>query len=350
MDTEEVYLPCHNVKAHPITLTQYIQSEQAKLGPKATGALSNVLHSIEIASKYISSRVRAAGLLNLYGLEGNVNVQGEEQKKLDVISNDAFITAMVRCKQICLMVSEENEKPMFVKESSDAKYVIAFDPLDGSSNIDANASIGTIFSIWKRQSEKDKEPQLSDVLQKGDSLVCAGYALYGSATLLVLSTGNSVDGFLLDPATGEFVLTLPKIRTPTKGNIYSINEGNSKYWHEGTKQYVESVKNPKDGKNPYSARYIGSMVADVHRTLVYGGVFCYPADTKSKEGKLRLLYEAIPMAFLVEKSGGKAVDGYQRILDIQPTDIHQRTPVFLGSSQDVDQILEFHAKQPKPSK
>eukprot|EP01089_Gocevia_fonbrunei_P007100 TRINITY_DN18138_c0_g1_i1.p1 TRINITY_DN18138_c0_g1~~TRINITY_DN18138_c0_g1_i1.p1 ORF type:complete len:336 (+),score=70.08 TRINITY_DN18138_c0_g1_i1:109-1116(+) len=331
----------HVRRAHPITLTQYILASQQKR-PEASGDLSILLHSIEIASKYVSAQVRAAGLLNLYGLQGEVNVQGEEVKKLDVIANEAFITALKRSQKVCIMASEEDAEPIIVEDHLSAKYVVAFDPLDGSSNIDANASIGTIFAIYKRLSPTSERPTVKDLLQPGTNLVAAGYTLYGSATLMVLSTGEGVNGFMLDPSCGEFVLSLSDIVMPNKGNIYSVNEGNSKFWLESTKKYVDGVKNPEKG-NPYSLRYIGSMVADVHRTLVYGGVFMYPGDTRAKDGKLRLLYEANPMAFLSVKAGGGAVTGSSNILDVVPTDIHQRVPVFLGSKENVEEISKLHS-------
>jgi len=237
------------------------------------------------------------------------------------------------------MVSEENENVVHVEDSK-AHYVCVFDPLDGSSNIDANVSIGTIFGIYRNP--KSGPATEADVLQPGSKLVAAGYTMYGSATLLVLTTGKGVNMFTLDPTTGEFVLSHKNVKTPTKKNIYSINEGYCKFWHEPLKRYINHIKDPKTDKDVYSQRYVGSMVADVHRTILYGGIFMYPADTRSKDGKLRLLYEANPMAFIVEQAGGKATTGSQRILDIQPTNIHQRCPVFLGSVQNIDELESFY--------
>ena len=219
-------------------------------------------------------------------------------------------------------------------------YVVAFDPLDGSSNIDANVSIGTIFAIYRKPSGEKEKATVNDILLPGNKLVASGYCMYGSATILVITTGNGVNGFTLDPSTGEFVLSHPNIKTPNKKNIYSINEGYSKYWYDPVRKYVEKIKDPQDSKSIYSARYVGSMVADVHRTILYGGIFLYPADTRSKEGKLRLLYEANPMAMIVEQAGGVATTGEQRILDIIPTDIHQRVPIILGSK---DNVAEFQS-------
>jgi len=322
-----------------ITLTHFIL-DQGRKHPEATGQLSILLNSIEIASKYISSKVRAAGLLRLLGMEGSTNVQGEAVKKLDVIANESFITCLKRSGMVRVMVSEENEETLLVSDST-GHYVAVFDPLDGSSNIDANVSIGTIFGIYRRDT-KDK-PTPDEALQPGSKLVAAGYTMYGSATMIVLTTGHGVDAFTLDPSSGEFVLTHPQIKTPSKKNIYSINEGYSKFWDPKLLKYIEHIKNPASDKDVYSQRYVGSMVADVHRTILYGGIFLYPADTRSKDDKLRLLYEANPMAMIIEQSGGKATDGKIRILDIQPTSIHQRTPVFLGSTQNIDELMQFIA-------
>ena len=329
-------------KAQPVTLTQFILSTQQK-NPNATGNLTILLHSIEIAVKFISSRVGAAGIFDLYGLDGNVNVQGEEVKKLDVLSNEAFITALRRSRKVCVMVSEENADPIIV-EGSDGTYTCVFDPLDGSSNIDANVSIGTIFGIYHRESAEGQHCT-ADVLQRGTSLCAAGYAVYGSATLLVLSLGDGVHAFTLDRTVGEFILTNECIQIPRRGKIYSINEGNAKFWDEPTRRYVHGVKFPEGDKaQPYSLRYVGSMVADVHRTMVYGGIFAYPGDVRAPSGKLRLLYEANPMAFLMEQAGGRATTGTQRILEVEPKNIHQRVPVFIGSPDDVADLENEYRK------
>jgi fructose-1,6-bisphosphatase I len=323
-----------------VTMTHFILEEE-KRAPHATGQLSNLLHSIEIASKYISSKVRAAGLFRLLGVEGSTNATGDQVKKLDVIANESFITSLKRSHKVSAMVSEENENIIFV-EGSAGKYVCVFDPLDGSSNIDANVSIGTIFGIYRTEGAPATE---RDVLQPGTKLVAAGYTMYGSATILVLTTGNGVNMFTLDPTSGEFVLTHPNVKTPEKKNIYSVNEGYCKFWFDPLKKYIEHIKNPKTDKDVYSQRYVGSMVADVHRTILYGGIFMYPADTRSKDGKLRLLYEANPMAMIIEQAGGKATTGTGRILDIQPTSIHQRCPVFLGSKKNVEELEAFLKQQ-----
>eukprot|EP01102_Stenamoeba_stenopodia_P020701 TRINITY_DN816_c0_g1_i1.p1 TRINITY_DN816_c0_g1~~TRINITY_DN816_c0_g1_i1.p1 ORF type:complete len:354 (-),score=91.61 TRINITY_DN816_c0_g1_i1:96-1082(-) len=323
----------------PLTLTHYILSDQ-QTHKEATGDFSILLHAFEIASKYVSSKVRAAGLFDLYGAEGSVNATGDTVKKLDVLANDAFITSLKRCRKVCIMASEENTEHILV-EDSNGHYVAVFDPLDGSSNIDVNISIGTIFGIY-RKLDTNKPATIEDILQPGTALVAAGYTMYGSATQLVYTTGHGVHGFTLDPSSGEFVLTHPDIKIKPSHPIYSVNEGNWLYWDEPTKKYVESVKCPASGK-PYSLRYVGSMVADVHRTLIYGGIFMYPGDKNSKDGKLRLIYEANPMAFIAEAAGGKASTGTQRIREIQPTSIHQRTPVFLGSKDLVTALEKFYS-------
>lgn len=278
------------------------------------------------------------------GAAGNTNVQGEDQKKLDVLSNEIMINALRASGKAAVLVSEENDEAIIVGEkqsgstfeSNKGKYCVVFDPLDGSSNIDAGVNIGTIFGIYLVK--EGSKGTVEDVLRPGREMVAAGYCMYGSSANLVLTTGNGVNGYTLDNQIGEFILTHPNITLPNRGKIYSINEGNSCYYHEPVLEYLQSVKFPKGDKKPYSARYIGSMVADVHRTLLYGGIFGYPEDKKSKSGKLRLLYEAFPMAFLTEQAGGVATTGTQRILDIQPKSIHERCPVFLGSKDDVNDL------------
>jgi fructose-1,6-bisphosphatase I len=321
-----------------MTLTHFILEEESKF-PQSTGQLSILLHSIEIASKYISSKVRAAGLFRLLGAEGSTNATGDQVKKLDVIANEAFITSLKRSHTVSVMVSEENEKVITVQEST-GHYCAVFDPLDGSSNIDANVSIGTIFGIYRKSSTGPVSE--ADVLQPGNKLVAAGYTMYGSATIMVLTTGTGVNMFTFDPTSGEFVLSHANVKTPAKRNIYSVNEGYYKFWQEPLKKYINHIKDPKTDKDVYSQRYVGSMVADVHRTILYGGIFMYPADSRAKDGKLRLLYEANPMAMIVEQAGGKASTGTSRILDIQPTSIHQKCPVFLGSVQNVEELESYY--------
>jgi len=323
-----------------ITLTRHVLSEQFRLGEAATGDLTFLLNAIQLTSKFIATNVRKARLINLVGLAGDTNVQGEEQKKLDVLSNDIMINALRASGKTAVLVSEELEEAVIVEGRNKGKYCVVFDPLDGSSNIDAGVNIGTIFGIYKVR--PDSEGTITDVLRPGSEMVAAGYTMYGSSANLVLSTGKGVNGYTLDAALGEFILTHPNIQIPPRGKIYSFNEGNSMYFHPPVIAYLKSIKYPNPPKSPYSARYIGSMVADVHRTLLYGGIFGYPDDKKSKKGKLRLLYEAFPMAFLTEQAGGVATTGTQRILDIHPTHIHERCSVFLGSKDDVEDLKKFY--------
>jgi len=319
-----------------LSLTRFIIGEQRKI-PSSTGELTQLLVSIQTACKAISTAVRKAGIANLFGMAGDVNVQGEEVKKLDILANELFINMLRSSFTTCLLVSEENKTVIEVEKDKQGKYVVCFDPLDGSSNIDCLVSIGSIFAVYKKAT--DTEPNVVDALQPGRTLVAAGYALYGSATMLVLSTGNGVNGFMLDPSIGEFVLTDPNMRIKEKGKIYSLNEGYASLWDPAVKEFVESRKAVKAG-----ARYVGSMVADVHRTLKYGGIFMYPATVDSPKGKLRLLYECNPMAFIMENAGGMATNGKIHILDIVPKDIHERSPIFLGSKDDVQDILDLYQK------
>jgi len=327
-----------------MTLTRFVLAEQRRRAPDATGDLTLLLSTIQSAVKAISSAVRKAGIAKLFGIAGETNIQGEEVKKLDVLSNDLFINLLRSSFTTCLLVSEENENIIEVETERQGKYIVCFDPLDGSSNIDCLVSIGSIFGIYKKIS--DGPPSVKDALQPGRNLVAAGYALYGSATALVLSTGHGVHGFMLDPAIGEFILTDHDMKIPARGKIYSINEGYTSTWDAAIVEYVNSKKYPTNGK-PYGARYVGSMVADVHRTLKYGGIFLYPATKDAPKGKLRILYEGKPMSFIMEQAGGMASDGKINILDIQPSSIHERSPIFLGSKDDVKEVLEIIAKHAK---
>ncbi|KAI0306569.1 fructose-1,6-bisphosphatase class 1/Sedoheputulose-1,7-bisphosphatase [Multifurca ochricompacta] len=328
-----------------ITLTRHVLAEQFRLGVAATGDLTLLLNAIQLTSKFIATNVRRARLINLVGLAGDTNVQGEEQKKLDVLSNDIMVNALRASGKTAVLVSEELDEAVIIEDRYKGKYCVVFDPLDGSSNIDAGVNIGTIFGVY--QIRPESQGTIEDVLRPGSEMVAAGYTMYGSSANLVLSTGNGVNGYTLDASLGEFVLTHPDIKIPPRGKIYSFNEGNSLYFHTPTINYLNSIKYPTAGKSPYSARYIGSMVADVHRTLLYGGVFGYPDDKKSKKGKLRLLYEAFPMAFLTEQAGGTATTGTKRILDIVPTSIHERTGVYLGSRDDVEEVIKFYEAEAK---
>ncbi|XP_053970865.1 fructose-1,6-bisphosphatase 1 [Hylaeus volcanicus] len=324
-----------------MTLTRFVLAEQRKI-PTATGDLSQLLNNIQTAVKAVSSAVRKAGIASMYGIAGSKNVQGEEVKKLDVLSNELFINMLTSTFKSYLLVSEENAEAIEVEVEKRGKYIICFDPLDGSSNIDCLVSVGSIFGIYKKPDES-KGPMAADALQPGKNLVAAGYALYGSATMIVLSIGHGVNGFIYDPAIGEFILTERNMKIPSRGEIYSINEGYESIWDTSIKEYIRSKKYPTSGK-PYSARYVGSMVADVHRTIKYGGIFLYPATKTHPTGKLRLLYECIPMAYILKEAGGLASNGETDILNVVPETIHQRSPIFLGSREDVEEVLQFIQK------
>lgn len=323
-----------------MTLARYVLLQQRKF-PQATGDLTQLLNAILTAVKATSSAVRKAGIHQLYGLAGTENVTGDQVKKLDVLANDLFINMLKSSFTTCMLISEENETVIEVEQEMQGKYIVCFDPLDGSSNIDCLVSIGSIFGVYKKTTDTPLCEE--DALQPGNQLVVAGYALYGSATMVVLTCGFGVQGFTYDPALGEFILTERDIRCKPRGKIYSLNEGYEQYWDPAIKEYIHNKKYPKEGK-PYSARYIGSMVADVHRTLVYGGIFLYPATSESPKGKLRVLYECNPMAYIMEQAGGKASDGKRRILDIKPTKIHERSPTFLGSVEEVNEVEELYRK------
>nr|AAF72973.1 fructose-1,6-bisphosphatase [Ptyas dhumnades] len=329
-----------------ITLNRYVM-EKGRRVKGATGELTQLLNSTLTAIKAISSAVRKAGLAHMYGIAGSVNVTGDEQKKLDVLSNSLVINMLQSSYSTCVLVSEENKEALITPKEKRGKYVVCFDPLDGSSNIDCLASIGTIFAIYKKTTED--EPSEKDALQPGRNIVAAGYALYGSATLVALSTGQGVDSFMLDPGLGEFILVEKDVKIKKKGKIYSLNEGYAKYFDPAVTEYLHKKKFPEEGKSPYGARYVGSMVADVHRTLVYGGIFLYPANQKSPKGKLRLLYECNPIAFIIEQASGIATTGTEPVLDVKPESIHQRVPFVAGSPEDVQEYLAFVQKHQKSS-
>jgi len=325
-----------------LTLARHIIGEEKKY-PHATGELSGLLHDLSLAAKVISLEVNKAGLVDILGFTGDSNVHGEKVKKLDIFAHDMLIRAMDHGGHLCVMASEEEEDIIHIPPKYNiGKYVLLFDPLDGSSNIDANVSIGTIFSIYRRVSSAGKPGTLEDCLQQGFNQVAAGYVVYGSSTILVYTAGNGVHGFTLDPAFGEFILSHKNIQTPKKSKIYSINEGNYLYWHPGLKKYIKYLQeeDEKTGR-PYTGRYIGSMIADFHRNLLFGGIFMYPADSRNPNGKLRLMYECNPVAFIIEQAGGRAIDGKQRILDIKPENLHQRVPIFVGSEEDVNMVEKF---------
>jgi fructose-1,6-bisphosphatase I len=318
-----------------------LEGQKAALG--ATGELTALLQQITLATKIIASRVNMAGLADHLGLTGETNVQGEEVQKLDELANTTMIRILSRGGRVCVLGSEEEEEPVLVPEGyPSGKYVVLFDPLDGSSNIDVNVSIGTIFSIHERKSKVGTPGGVEDLLQPGHKQVAAGYVIYGSSTMLVYTTGRGVHGFTLDPSVGEFFLSHLNIRMPERGKIYSVNEGNAASWHDPVRKWVDWMKTPdKSISHPYSARYVGSLVADFHRTLLKGGVFAYPADKKNATGKLRLMYEAAPMAMIAEQAGGAASTGRERILDIVPSELHQRVPLFVGSKGDVADVCQF---------
>lgn len=299
--------------------------------PGATGELSSLLNAIALAVRIIHTKVRAAGLAGMLGYTGETNVQGEEVQKLDVLANEILVAVLEKSGKCAIVASEELEKAEVLCETG--KYVVAFDPLDGSSNIDVNISIGTIFCVLRAT---------DGFVQPGSKIVAAGYSVYGSATTMVLSTGNGVHGFTLDPGVGEFFLSHPNIRCPEKGSIYSVNEGNFARWDDRVKKWAQWIKGEDKAQGlPYGHRYVGSLVADAHRTLLKGGIFAYPADKKSPEGKLRLLYEANPVAYIFEQAGGAATNGHSRILDIQPKALHDRTPLVVGSKHDVEAFRQF---------
>ncbi|MEO8210861.1 MAG: class 1 fructose-bisphosphatase [bacterium] len=325
--------------------------EQERKYPEATGQLSDLLADIALACKVISLEVNRAGLIDILGFTGEENIQGEQVKKLDVFANDVLTHVMRQGGHICAVCSEEEENfiPIEDKFSENKyvtnKYICHFDPLDGSSNIDVNVSIGTIFSVYKRVSNSGPG-SLEDCLQKGTEQVAAGYVIYGSSTVLVYTTGEGVHGFTLDPSVGEFLLSNENITTPKKSKTFSVNEGNFCKWSGGMKKYISYLKEiDEKTMRPYSSRYVGSLVADFHRNLLYGGIFLYPSDSKNTSGKLRLMYEANPLSFIVEQAGGRSTDGEKRILEIEPKSLHQRTPLFIGSEKDVLLLEKFLAEK-----
>jgi len=329
-------------------LDEFIIRKQEEF-PYAQGELSRLLRDIGLAAKIVNREVNKAGLVDILGTAGTTNVQGEEVKKLDVFANKRFITALKLGGECCGIASEENKDFISIHDeiSKDAKYVVALDPLDGSSNIDVNVSVGTIFSIYRRVS-KPGPGSIDDFLQKGGEQVAAGYVIYGSSTMLVYTTGKGVNGFTLDPSIGEFCLSHPNMQIPKAGKTYSINQGNFISFPQGVKEYIRYCKQEdKATDRPYSLRYIGSMVADVHRNLITGGIFIYPATKDAPRGKLRILYECNPMSFIIEQAGGRATDGFRRILDMEPKELHQRTPIFIGSEEMVLKaewfMREFHS-------
>lgn len=324
------------------TLGEFIIENQTSF-QYSTGELSRIINSIRLAAKVVNYKVNKAGLVDIVGAAGEQNVQGEDQQKLDVYANEVFIQTLINREIVCGIASEENDDFITVAGSDKGhnnKYVVLMDPLDGSSNIDVNVSVGTIFSVFRRISPVGTPVTLEDFLQPGTAQVAAGYVIYGTSTMLVYTTGDGVNGFTLNPAIGTFYLSHPNMKYSEDGKIYSINEGNYVHFPQGVKNYLKYCQ-AEEGDRPYTSRYIGSLVSDFHRNMIKGGIYIYPTSSKAPKGKLRLLYECNPMAFLAEQAGGKASDGFTRIMEVQPTELHQRVPFFCGSKNMVEKAEEF---------
>lgn len=327
------------------TLGEFIIENQEAF-PYSSGELSRLIRSLRLAAKVVNHEVNKAGLVDILGLHGDTNIQGEDQQKLDVYANETFIQTLINREIVCGIASEENDDFITISgknNDNNNKYVVLMDPLDGSSNIDVNVSVGTIFSIYRRVTPIGTPVTKEDFLQPGNKQVAAGYIIYGTSTMLVYTTGCGVNGFTLNPALGSWYLSHPDMKFPENGSIYSMNEGNYVHFPQGVKKYIKYCQEEKDDR-PYTSRYIGSMVSDIHRNMIKGGIFIYPKSSKANNGKLRLLYECNPMAFIVEQAGGKATDGFTRIMDIQPKELHERAPFFCGSKNMVDKAEEFMQK------
>ena len=325
-----------------VTIERFI-IEQERLHPEATGELSGILYDMALAAKMIASKVRSAGLADILGSAENENVQGEMQQRLDVLANEMIVKAMDHGGRLCAMASEEEPGIISIPEQFRCgKYCLLFDPLDGSSNIDVNVPVGTIFSVV-RKITRGKHGEMEDMLQPGRRQVAAGYVIYGSSTMLVYTTGQGAHGFTLDPSIGEFLLSHPNIRIPDDGRYLSVNDSYEQYWSDDVKQLMRRYRGLDGGGKPLSGRYVGSLVADFHRNLLGGGIFAYPANRKSPNGKLRLLYEANPLSFIVEEAGGGAIDGVRDVMNIDPTELHQRTPLYIGSKSAVEQARQMLA-------
>lgn len=330
------------------TLGEFIIENQSEF-QYSSGELSRLINSIRLAAKVVNHEVNKAGLVDIIGEAGDTNIQGEDQQKLDVFANDAFINTLTNREIVCGIASEEEEDFITIQGrngQNDNKYVVLIDPLDGSSNIDVNVSVGTIFSIFRRVTPPGTPVSLEDFLQPGHRQVAAGYIIYGTSTMIVYSTGHGVNGFTLNPALGTYYLSHPNLSFPKTGNIYSVNEGNYVHFPQGIKDYIKYCQEEEEDR-PYTSRYIGSLVSDVHRNMIKGGIYIYPNTAKDPNGKLRLLYECNPMAFLIEQAGGKATDGFRRILDIQPITLHQRTPFIGGSASMVEKAESFMHRYPQ---
>jgi len=327
------------------TLGEFIIENQSSF-KYTSGELSRLINSIRLAAKVVSHEVNKAGLVDIIGAAGDTNIQGEDQQKLDVYANDKFIQTLKNRNIVCGIASEEEDDFISINsqdENNQNKYVVLIDPLDGSSNIDVNVSVGTIFSIYRRVTPVGTPVTIDDFLQAGNQQVAAGYVVYGTSTMLVYTTGAGVNGFTLNPAIGTFYLSHPKMEFPENGNIYSVNEGNYIHFPQGVKDYIKYCQ-MEENNRPYTARYIGSLVSDFHRNMIKGGIYMYPKSSKIANGKLRLLYECNPMAFIAEQANGKASDGVTRILDIKPTELHERVPFFCGSKTMVNTLEEFVKK------
>lgn len=324
------------------TLGEFIIENQSSF-KYTSGELSRLINSIRLAAKVVNHEVNKAGLVDIIGAAGDTNIQGEDQQKLDVYANDKFIQTLINRNIVCGIASEEEDDFIAINsqdENHQNKYVVLIDPLDGSSNIDVNVSVGTIFSVYRRVTPVGTPVQLEDFLQKGNQQVAAGYVIYGTSTMLVYTTGHGVNGFTLNPAIGSYYLSHPNMQFPEDGKIYSVNEGNYIHFPQGVKDYIKYCQ-AEEGDRPYTSRYIGSLVSDFHRNMIKGGIYMYPKSSKNSNGKLRLLYECNPMAFLAEQANGKASDGFTRIMDLEPTELHQRVPFFCGSKNMVEKAEEF---------
>ena len=324
------------------TLGEFIIENQSSF-KYSSGELSRLINSIRLAAKVVNHEVNKAGLVDIIGAAGDTNIQGENQQKLDVYANEKFIQTLTNRNIVCGIASEEEENFITINsqdENHQNKYIVLIDPLDGSSNIDVNVSVGTIFSVYRRVTPVGTPVQFEDFLQKGSQQVAAGYIVYGTSTMLVYTTGDGVNGFTLNPAIGSYYLSHPNIKFPENGTIYYVNEGNYIHFPQGIKNYIKYCQK-EEGNRPYTSRYIGSLVSDFHRNMIKGGIYMYPKSSKSSNGKLRLLYECNPMAFLAEQANGKASDGFKRIMDIEPTELHQRVPFICGSKNMVNKAEEF---------
>ncbi|MEO1484627.1 MAG: class 1 fructose-bisphosphatase [Bacteroidota bacterium] len=328
------------------TLGEFIIANQSTF-QYTSGELSRLLNGIRLAAKVVNHEVNKAGLVDIIGAAGDTNIQGENQQKLDVLANEKFIQTLKNREIVCGIASEEEDDFIAINsfdEKHQNKYIVLIDPLDGSSNIDVNVSVGTIFSIYRRVTPVGTPVTLEDFLQPGRNQIAAGYVIYGTSTMLVYTTGHGVNGFTLNPALGTFYLSHPQMQFPETGKIYSVNEGNYIHFPQGVKDYIKYCQ-IEEGDRPYTSRYIGSLVSDFHRNMIKGGIYLYPKSSKASNGKLRLLYECNPMAFLAEQANGKASDGFMPIMDIQPDELHQRVPFFCGSRKMVEKAEEFMASQ-----